>query len=97
MNFWNLKECKDLISLFEVDGLQYLVSANNDVQIIGESLFSSLNLYISPSVTYYDTEYNVTSIANNAFKNCLMIEALEIGEGIVYVGSNAFEGCENLK
>lgn len=97
MNFWNLNESQSLISLFEVNEIKYLVSVGNDVQIVGNSLSSSSNLNISSSVTYSGIEFNVTSIADNAFKNCLKIDSLKIGEGITYIGHNAFEGCNNLK
>lgn len=97
MNFWNLNESQDLISLFEVDGIIYLVSSKNNVQIVGQSLTATQDLVISSSVTYSGVSFRVSSISDNAFKGCLMIESLEIAEGIVYIGNNAFEGCNNLK
>lgn len=96
-NFWNLNERYDLISLFEIDEIRYLVTYNNDVQIVGESLSVPKKLSIPSSVSYLGIEFQVVSIADNAFKNCMMIEGLEIGEGITNIGNNAFEGCNNLK
>lgn len=96
-NFWNLNEDDKLISLFEVDGILYLVSSGNDVQIVGNSLSSNTNLLIEPIVSYLGIDYNVRSIGDNAFRNCLKIEKVKIENGIVSIGNNAFEGCENLK
>lgn len=96
-NFWNLNEDDKLISLFEVNGIQYLVLSGNVVQIVGESLSSNIELLIKPIVSYFDVDYNVTSIGDNAFKNCLEIEKVIIENGIISIGNNAFEGCSNLK
>lgn len=96
-NFWNLTESNDLISLFEVDEIEYLVLSGNNVQIVGETLSSQKSLSITNSVTYADKEFLVVSIADGAFKNCIEIEGLEIEEGITTIGDNAFEGCKNLK
>lgn len=96
-NFWNLVESKKQISLFEVDGIKYLVSKDGNVQIIGENFSSSQNLVINPKVTYEGVEFNVTSISDKAFINCSFIESLDIKEGLLYIGQNAFEGCNNLK
>lgn len=95
-NFWNLTESNDLISLFEVDEIKYLVISGNDVQIVGEALSSQKNLTITSSVKYADKAFQVVLIAENAFKNCTEIEYLEIEDGITSIGSNAFEGCKNL-
>lgn len=95
--FWNLTESNDLFSLFEVDEIEYLVLSGNNVQIVGEALSSQQSLTITNSVTYADKEFRVVSIADNAFKNCTVIEGLEIEGGIATIGDNAFEGCRNLK
>lgn len=95
-NFWNLEESNELISLFEVDEINYLVLSGNNVQIVGEALSSQKSITITNSVIYADKEFQVVSIADNAFKNCTEIVGLEIEDGIMSIGSNAFEGCKNL-
>lgn len=95
-NFWNMKESDDLISLFEIDEIKYLVISGNDVQIVGEALSSPRNLTIPSSVKYADKTFNIVSIADNAFKNCAAVEGLEIEAGIASIGANAFEGCKSL-
>lgn len=95
-NFWNLKERDSLISMFEVDEIQYLVLSGDNVQIIGETLSSQKSLTIKNSVTYADKEFQIISIADNAFRNCTLIEGLEIEDGIMMIGDNAFNGCKNL-
>jgi hypothetical protein len=39
----------------------------------------------------------VTSITNNAFSDCNLLESCIIPEGIVHISHNAFEKCYNLK
>lgn len=39
----------------------------------------------------------VTTIADNAFKNCTSIETLTIPEDITYIGTGAFYGCNYLR
>lgn len=96
-NFWNLTESNDLISLFEVDEIKYLVSSRNNVQVVGHSLSSPRKVSIPSTVSYSGIQFAVSSIGDNAFAMCMQIEELEIGEGITNLGDNTFEGCKNLK
>lgn len=41
--------------------------------------------------------YQITSIADNAFKNCKKITKVTIGKNVSMIGINAFYGCKNLK
>lgn len=41
--------------------------------------------------------YQITSIADNAFKNCKKIKNVTIGKNVSMIGINAFYGCKNLK
>lgn len=96
-NFWNLSESEDLISLFEVDEINYLVSSENNVQVVGETISSLRKVLIPSTVLYSGIQFFVSSIGDNAFKNCMKIEELEIGKGVANIGNNSFEGCGNLK
>lgn len=95
-NFWNIEESKDLISLFEVDGIEYMVTSGTDVTIIGENLSQQTDLIIKSQVEYSDIMFNVVSISSDAFKNCLNLSTINIGTGIRSIGDNCFEGCSNL-
>ena len=41
--------------------------------------------------------FKVTSIANNAFKDCEKLTKVTISKGVIKIGKNAFKGCKNLK
>ena len=42
-------------------------------------------------------KFNVISIANSVFKDNTDVKMVKIGENIVSISENAFEGCTNLK
>ncbi len=96
-NFWNLTESNDLISLFEVDEIEYLVSSGTNVEVVGQTLSSPRKVFIPSTVSYLGIQFAVSSIGDKAFANCMQIEELEIGEGVTSIGNNTFEECENLK
>ena len=43
------------------------------------------------------TTYQVTSVANNAFKNNKTLQTVKIGSNVKTIGKNAFYGCSKLK
>ena len=49
------------------------------------------------SVKLGGVSFKVTSIANNAFKNCTSLTKITIGKNITQIGSNSFKGCSKLK
>lgn len=51
-----------------------------------------------PDTVYLDgTQYTVTSVADNAFKNNKKIKKVVISDSVKKIGKNAFAGCTNLK
>lgn len=96
-NFWNLTESNDLISLFEVDEIKYLVLSENYVKVVSQTLSSPRKVLIPSIVSYSGSQFVVLSIGDNAFTNCMKIQELEIEEGISNIGNNTFEGCKNLE
>ncbi|MCM1161741.1 MAG: alpha-amylase family glycosyl hydrolase [Roseburia sp.] len=43
------------------------------------------------------TTYQVTSVANNAFKNNKTIQTVQMGSNVKVIGESAFSGCSKLK
>ncbi|MBO5469058.1 MAG: leucine-rich repeat domain-containing protein [Lachnospiraceae bacterium] len=54
--------------------------------------------YIMPNtISYNGKSYRVTSIGNNAFKNCKNLKKITIPKDIERIGNNAFRGCSKLQ
>jgi hypothetical protein len=55
-------------------------------------------MVIPGNVTYGGKKYYVTSIGENAFRNCTHINAIHLeGHNIKHIADNAFRGCSKLK
>ncbi len=54
------------------------------------------DLTIPDSVTFGGTTYAVTSIGNEAFKNCIGLTSVTIPNSVTSIGSGAFSGCSGL-
>ncbi len=55
------------------------------------------SIIIPDTVTIDNITYKVTSIAKNAFKNNKKVKKITIGNNIMNINANAFNGCKNLK
>ena len=86
---------------FEVDGIYY--NKNSDgtsVSVIykGSSYSSYSNEYsgavtIPASVTYSGKTYSVTSIGEEAFRDCSGLESVAIPNSVTAIGDDAFSRC----
>ena len=56
----------------------------------------SSSITIPKTVTYNDTTYNVTSIGENAFRNCSGLTSVSIPNSVTSIGDQAFYGCSSL-
>ncbi len=45
----------------------------------------------------YFTDYSITQINKNAFKDSISLEKIKITNNIIKIGKNAFKGCKSLK
>ena len=88
----------------QVDGIWYdLDNTNNTATVTyrGSSYDSYYDEYsgsviIPSSVTYNDTTYSVTSIGDDAFRECFSLTSVTIGNGVTSIGERAFWFCESL-
>ena len=88
---------------FEVDGIYYNKNADGTsvtVTYRGNSYNDysdeySGNVVIPSSVTYGNT-YAVTSIGNDAFRNCSVLTSISIPNSVTSIGKSAFENCSDL-
>ena len=93
---------------FEMGNLKYEVTQNNtQVRILGftENVTDTATLTIPATVNYDDYDFPVTSIADEAFKDCTTLTKLVFTDkdgkesnttNLTTIGSNAFEGCTGL-
>ncbi|MDY4514467.1 MAG: leucine-rich repeat domain-containing protein [Paludibacteraceae bacterium] len=68
-----------------------------EVTITGLSNLSLIDLTIGSYVTYYDHNFSIVSIADNAFKQNTTIQTVRIeSENLTTIGASAFYQCSNL-
>ena len=80
--------------VFNIDGVTYEITDNGEVTITGGDEKGEVT--IESSVEINGQTYQVTGIADNAFKNNHDITSVTIPEGITTIGDNAFDGCTGL-
>ena len=83
----------------EIDGIWYNLITKGRIAEMTYAPDGSMytgNVVIPSMVSYGDVNHNVTSIGNNAFKNCSGLTAITIPESVTSIGDNAFEGCCDL-
>jgi len=93
---------KGLAYDFMIDGIYYntFVTENG---LEAEVTFASYNYnsysgkIIIPSNIVCGESYKVTSIADSAFKGCVGLTSLTIGENVTSIGKDVFEGCLKFK
>lgn len=83
----------------QIDGIWYqLIEKAKQAQVMSSTNGTKYtgNMVIPKKVEYNKTEYNVTSIGNNAFNGCSNLTNITIPNSVTSIGNNAFEGCKDL-
>lgn len=83
----------------KIDGIWYELDkakGNAEVAPAKDGLYSG-SVVIPSVVTYEDKEYNVTSIGDEAFCDCIDITSISIPSSVRERGIDAFFGCEGIK
>lgn len=75
---------------------------DNNLKLVDGVLYSpdmtTLYRYLGSSErTSFTVPDSVTCISCNAFRNCINLKDIEIGNNVTEIGENAFEGCINLE
>lgn len=65
-------------------------------EVIGKDSLKNHTIYIRGHINYQGVDYNVTSIANSAFKDYKYIKTVHIPHGLKSIGDGAFFGCDSL-
>ena len=73
------------------------MTAAASVEVQAPKSKNAKSLSISATVKINGVTYKVTSIANNAFKNCKKLKKITIGANVTSIGKNAFSKAKALK
>ncbi|MBR2255113.1 MAG: leucine-rich repeat protein [Candidatus Methanomethylophilaceae archaeon] len=84
--------------VFTSGGLSYSVISTNLLRV---SLLGSVDeieeLAVPSTVKYCGKDFEVTSVAKDAFKDSQTLVSVTLGKGMLRLYSGAFEGCSNLQ
>ena len=87
--------------LTDESGATYKVTGTTDkkptVTYISTKKTGKASITIPSSIEVNGVKYQVTSIADIAFRKNKKLKKITIGKEIVSIGKRAFEGCKNLK
>lgn len=80
-----------------IENAEYLVSADGEVAFTAAAGAAQMAVTVPATVKAADgTEYKVTSVAANAFKNNKKLKKVTLGKNVTTVEKNAFSGCSAL-
>lgn len=87
---------------FEADGIYYSIVDKDLKNIAVTYKDRSYNSYhgavkIPETVNYNGINYSVTAIAEYAFKDCSVLDAVSVSNSVKTIDAYAFVGCKNLK
>lgn len=85
---------------FTVGSLKYKITKSHatkgTVTLYGTKGKSLKTAKIPATIMYKGYKFKITSIGNNAFKNCKKLKTVKLGGNIKSIGKNAFYGCKKL-
>ena len=82
----------------EIDGLYYNLNSDDKVAELARNPNNySGDVLIPAKVSYDGADYNVTSIGESAFYNCIDLISITIGNSVTRIEERAFNGCIGLE
>lgn len=90
----------DVGEKFTVGNLKYKITKSHKtkgmVALYGTKGKSLKTAKVPATIMYKGYKFKVTSIGNNAFKNCKKLKTVKLGSNVKSIGKNAFYGCKKL-
>lgn len=79
-----------------IDGVNYIITGQNTAAVSRNEKASGY-IYIADTVIVKGKQYVVTSIVDNAFRDCKTLTSIHLPLSITSIGKSAFYGCTGLK
>ena len=99
--FFALVALTTLSQRIEIAGVEYSVtSKQRSAKCKAGTMVKNgmiTDVYIRSTVKINNTNYNVTEIEDNGFKNCKQVTAIVVPNTVTHIGQCAFWGCTSLK
>jgi len=81
----------------EINGIYYNLEFDTKTAEVTSNPNKYTGTVVVPAtVAYEGADYSVTSIGDKAFYNCSDLTSLTIANTVSFIGSDAFDGCDNL-
>ena len=95
-NFGSIEAIPETVDLKQFGSVRYNLNSTGSATVVYfDATTLPPNVHIPDFIAYNGFEYRVTSIADFALQNC-ELSTLDLPTDISYIGSYAFQGCQNL-
>lgn len=95
-NFGSIEAIPETVDLKQFGSVRYNLNSTGSATVVNfDATTLPPNVHIPDFIAYNGFEYRVTSIADFALQNC-ELSTLDLPTDISYIGSYAFQGCQNL-
>lgn len=78
------------------DGVRYMIISDTNNATVTAQSFDIERAVIKGQISVDGAQYNVTSIAANAFEGCVWLEEVQLPESVRTIGNYAFKDCTSL-
>lgn len=81
----------------DITSVVFKITSDTTVEVIQDKSYSALTTLVIPEKIKIDDKiYDVTSIGDNAFRECTGLTDIKISNSVTSIGNHAFYGCSGL-